>query len=151
MFPFFGFSDYQFFNYVDPQKFIKPKPSWNKQVTKKIICSVCFKNNSLNRRLNCSSSDSPVHKKCKKLKQCDFLLNKINQNTYWECIACQNAQYPFANISNHEIKCLKCNSNFTCKCQAMVSDLVGDHLTLNFSSINSKNRPEYSTDETNDE
>ena len=116
MFPFFGLSDYQFFNYIDSQKLIKPKPSLNKQVARNIICSVCYKKNSLNRGLNCSSCDFPVHKKCTKLKQCDFLFNKITQNTYWECIACQNAKFPFSNISNHEIQCFACNSNFTCKC-----------------------------------
>ena len=31
----------------------------------------------------------------------------------------------------------------------MVSDLVGDHLTLNLHSINSKDRPEYNTVEIN--
>ena len=44
MFPFFGLSDHQFFfNYIDSQKLIKSKPSLNKQVTKNIICSVCYK------------------------------------------------------------------------------------------------------------
>ena len=90
-------------------------------------------------------------KKCAKLNQCDFLLNKITHNTYWKCIACQNTKLPFANISNQEIQCLAFNSNFTCKCQTTVSDLVGDHLTLNLSSINSKDRSHYSTVETNNE
>ena len=85
------------------------------------------------------------------LKQCDFLFNKITQNTYWECIACQIAKFPFANVSNHEIQCLAINSNFTCKCQTMLSGLVGDHLTLNFSSLNSKDRPQYNTVKTIDE
>ena len=53
--------------------------------------------------------------------------------------------------SNHEIQFLDFNSNFTCECQTRVSDLVGDHLTLNLSSINSKDRSEYNTAETNDE
>ena len=35
--------------------------------------------------------------------------------------------------------------------QTLVSDLVADHLTVNISSINYKDRPEYSTVETNDE
>ena len=35
MFPFFRLLDYQIFNYIYSQKFIKPKPSTNKQVTKK--------------------------------------------------------------------------------------------------------------------
>ena len=96
MFSFFG--HYQFFNYIDSQKLMKPKFSWSKQVTKNIKCSVCNKNNSLNRRLNCSSCDTPVHKKYTKLKQGDFIFNKITQNTYWECIACQNAKFPFPNI-----------------------------------------------------
>ena len=95
-----------FFNCIDSQKLIKRKPSLNKQVTKNIICSICYKSNSLNRGLNCSSCDSPVHKKCTKLKLCDFLLNKITQNTYLECIACENTKFPFENISNHEIQCL---------------------------------------------
>ena len=151
IFPFFGLSDCQFFNHIDSQKLIKPKPSLNKQVARNIICSVCYKKNSLNRGLNCSSCDFQVHKKCTKLKQCDFLFNKITQNTYWECIACQNAKFPFANISNHEKQCLAFNSNFTCKCQTTVSDLVGGHLTLNLSLINSKDRLEYSTAETNNE
>ena len=41
MFPFFGLLDYQFFNYIDSEKLIKPKPSLNKQVTKNITRSVC--------------------------------------------------------------------------------------------------------------
>ena len=99
--------------------------------------------------MNCSSCDSPVHKKYTKLKQCDFLFNNITQITYWECIACQIEKFPIANIRNHELQCLAFNSNFTCKCQTMVSDLVGDYLTLNLHSINSKDRPEYNTVEIN--
>ena len=117
------------FPFLDSQKLIKAKPSLNKQVTKNIICSVCNKNNSLNRGLNCSSFDSPDHKQRRKLKQCDFLFNKITQNIYWECIACKNEKFTSANISNHEIQCLLFNSNFNCKYQTMVSDLLGDHLT----------------------
>ena len=79
------------------------------------------------------------------------LLIQQNYPKYWECIASQNAKFPFANISNHEIQCLTFNYNFTHKCQTTVLDLVGDHLTLNFISINSKDRLEYSTVETNDE
>ena len=77
---------------------MKSKFSLSKQVTKNIKCSVCNKNNSLNRRLNCSSRDTPVQKKCTKFKQGDFIFNKITQNTYWECTACQNAKFPFPNI-----------------------------------------------------
>ena len=51
--------------------------------------------------------------------------------------------------SNHEIQFLDFNSNFTCECQTRVSDLVD--LALNLSSINSKDRSEYNTAETNDE
>ena len=127
---------YVMFPFLDSQKLIKPTPSLNKQVAKYIICSVCYKNNSLNRGLNCSSYDSPDHKKCRKLKQCDFLFNKITQNIYWECIACKNEKFTSANISNHEIQYLAFKSNFNCKYQTMVSDLLGDHLTHDFFNFN---------------
>ena len=77
---------------------MKSKFSLSKQVTKNIKCSVCSKNNSLNRRLNCSSCDTPVQKKCTKFKQGDFIFNKITQNTYWECTAYENAKFPSPNI-----------------------------------------------------
>ena len=51
--------------------------------------------------------------------------------------------------SGNLIQCLAFNSNFTCKCRTTVSDSVGDHFTLNISSINSKDIPECNTVETN--
>ena len=92
-----------------------------------------------------------VTKKCTKLKKYDFLFSEISQNTYWACTTCQNAKFPFANTNNHEIQCLALKLLFLSLSQTTVSDLNGDHLTLNLSSINSKGRSEYNTVETNDE
>ena len=68
-----------------------------------------------------------------------------------EYIACQNANFPFAHISTHEIQCLAFDTNFNYKCQTAVSDLVRDHFTFSLSSINLRDRPEYNTVKTNEE
>lgn len=54
-------------------------------------CSVCCKNNSLTRGLDCSSCNSLVHKKCTKVKQCVASSTKCPKYC-WECTAGQNEQ-----------------------------------------------------------
>ena len=102
---------FRFLTIIDSQKLIKPKLSTNKQVTKKFMCSVCYKISPQNKGLKCPSCDSLIHKKCTKLKWCDFLFKKIFQNTFWECNAYQNIKFLFVNSSNHEMQYLAFNFN----------------------------------------
>ena len=88
MFPFSGLSVHQFFDYITLKNSLNENPKQtNKQTgNKKLICSVCYKSNSLNKGLKYFSCDSPDYKKSAELNQCDFLFDKIIQNTYWNTL-----------------------------------------------------------------
>ena len=88
MFPFSGLSVHQFFDYITLKNSLNENPKQtNKQTgNKKLICSVCYKSNSLNKGLKCSSCDSPDYKKSTELNHCDFLFDEIIQNTYWNTL-----------------------------------------------------------------
>ena len=88
MCPFSGLSVHQFFDYITLKNSLNENPKQtNKQTgNKKLICSVCYKSNSLNKGLKYFSCDSPDYKKSAELNQCDFLFDKIIQNTYWNTL-----------------------------------------------------------------
>ena len=86
-----------------------------------------------------------IHKKCTRLKQSEFLFNKVSKDTVWECIDCQSKKFPFVTLTNHEIQNISFNSNFNCKCQTTVSDPNDPTYTLIYDSVNTSDRPEYKT------
>ena len=51
-----------------------------------------------------------IHKKCTRLKQSEFLFNKVSKDTVWECIDCQSKKFPFVALTNHEIQNISFNS-----------------------------------------
>ena len=95
--------------------------------------------------LKCLCCKIIIHKKCTGLKQSEFLFNKVSKDTVWECIDCQSKQFRFLTLTNHEIQNISFNSNFNCKCRTTVFNPNDPTYTLICDSVNTSDRPEYST------
>ena len=76
-----------------------------------VLCNVCIKKISLEHHnaLQCNNCKFWTHKKCNKLNDIDFNLQK--SNSFWFCIVCVNDLFPFSGVADNELKLINSIDN----------------------------------------
>ena len=69
-----------------------------------VLCNVCIKSISLEHHnaLQCKNCELWTHKKCNKLNDIDYNLQKSNSS--WFCIVCVDDLFPFSGVTDNELK-----------------------------------------------